>query len=94
MPCIRVGPLANNVTSCSKRSSSVRWDIEDEEEAGEEQVGDLIGDMTRARDVRTVTGGAGDLTGEILPLAADMLAPARLLLLLQITQEDEGRGRS
>jgi hypothetical protein len=54
------------------RSSSDRCetDDEDDDEVGEEQAGDFTGDMTRDRDVRTVTGG-GDLTGETLPFVEE-----------------------
>ena len=74
-PWIRVGPVARRASSCSNRCSSVRRETGDEAEAGDEEEGDLTGDMTRDRDVRTETGG-GDLTGVRLPLEEDMLAAA------------------
>lgn len=74
-PWIRVGPLPSSVTSWLKRSSSVIWEREEEDDDGDEQaVGDLTGDTTRDRDVRAMTGG-GDLTGDLLlPFVADMVS--------------------
>lgn len=48
------------------------WEREEVDEDGDgHEDGDLTGDMTRDRDVRTVTGG-GDFTGD-LPFVADIL---------------------
>lgn len=49
----------------------------------------MTGDMTRDRDVRTVTGG-GDFTGEILPFVEDMLAQG---MHAAMSQTDAGRRR-